>query len=169
MALQNHSVTGESFHHGFYEVFLPVADVDRSISFYVEKLGFRVGRRESPSSALLLYDDHGTRSMLGLFHVEAVERRHHMSFRVFEIDVDRMVSFLVERGIEPVHPPRARIQGPMREPIVHGWMPAASVFFRDPDGHLLELIADLADECRPEVLYCPLSDWRRRGSTDPSK
>jgi catechol 2,3-dioxygenase-like lactoylglutathione lyase family enzyme len=160
MAIPSHSIRREPFHHGFYEVFLPVTDVDRAVSFYVKKLGFSVGRRESPSSALLLYDDHGTRSMLGLFQVEAVERRYHISFRVFEKDVDRMMSFLVERGIEPVHPSRARVQGPMREPIVHGWMPAASVFFTDPDGHLLELIADLAGERRPEVLYCPLSEWR---------
>ena len=48
----------------------------------------------------------------------------------------------------------------MHEPIVHGWMPAAAVFFLDPDGHLLELIADLTNEPRPEVLYQPLSQWR---------
>lgn len=160
MSTLKHSPGDELFHHGFYEVFLPVTDVERAISFYVEKLGFVVGRQENPSSALLLYDDNGRRSMLGIFKVEAVERRYHISFRVFEKDVDRMVSFLIERGIEPVHPSRARVQGPMREPIVHGWMPAASVFFTDPDGHLLELIADLADKQRPEVLYCPLSEWR---------
>lgn len=39
-------------------------------------------------------------------------------------------------------------------------MPAAAVFFLDPDGHLLELIADLTNEPRPEVLYQPLSQWR---------
>jgi catechol 2,3-dioxygenase-like lactoylglutathione lyase family enzyme len=167
MTTVNRSPRDEVFHHGFYEVFLPVTDVDRAIGFYVDKLGFHLGRRESPSSALLLYDDHGTRSMLGLSQVEAIERRSHLSLRVLEKDVDRMVSYLVERGIEPVHPPRARVQGPMREPIVHGWMPAASVFFTDPDGHLLELIADLADARRPEVSYCPLSEWR--GGAEHSK
>ena len=106
--------------------------------------------------------------MLGLSRVEAIERRCHISFRVLEQDVDRMVSHLVERGIEPVHPARARVQGPMREPIVHGWMPAASVFFTDPDGHLLELIADLSDEPRPDVLYCPLSEWRRSTQKTPT-
>ena len=28
-------------HHGFYEVFIPVADIDRAVAFY-EKLGFNV-------------------------------------------------------------------------------------------------------------------------------
>ena len=151
---------GESLHHGFYEVFLPVTDMERAIHFYVEKLGFAVGRQESPSSALLLHDEHGTRSMLGLYEVADIERRYHISFRVLEENVDQMVPYLIGRGITPEHPPRDSVQGPMSEPIVHGWMPAASVFFTDPDGHLLELIADLGDAPRPEVLYCPLSKWR---------
>ena len=98
--------------------------------------------------------------MLGLFKVDAMQHRHaaehHISFRVAEEDVDRMVPSLRERGIEPVHPPTGPRQGPMEEPIVHGWMPAPSVFFCDPDGHLLELIADLSDAPRPGVVYQPL-------------
>ena len=160
MDIKKPAPQNNSLHHGFYELFLPVTDMERAINFYVEKLGFQIGRQESPSSALLLYNDHGTRSMLGLFRVAAIERRYHLSFRVLEEDVDQMVPFLLGRGITPEHPPRDNIQGPMSEPIVHGWMPAASVFFTDPDGHLLELIADLADEPQPDVLYCPLSRWR---------
>ncbi len=34
------------------------------------------------------------------------------------------------------------------------------VFFRDPDDHLLELIADLTDAPRPDFMYRPLSEWR---------
>ena len=48
----------------------------------------------------------------------------------------------------------------MEEPTVHGWMPAAAVFFRDPDGHLLELIAELDEEPRTDLVYLPLSEWR---------
>lgn len=115
--------------------------------------------------------------MLGLFRVHAVVHRqaaeYHISFRVAEEDVDRMVPFLRQCGIEPIHPPRVR--GPMHEPILHGWMPAAAVFFNDPDGHLLELMAELRDIPRPEVLCRPLSEWRtlvgkaggRKGSSSP--
>ncbi len=141
-------------------------DVDRAIDFYVEKLGFELGFGErGGSSALLLYADGETRWMLGLFRVDTIEHRHaaeyHISFRVAEEDVDRMVPCLRERGIEPVHPPGAPVQGPMNEPIVHGWMPAAAVFFKDPDGHWLELIAELTDTPRPDVLYSSLREWRR--------
>ncbi len=83
-----------------------------------------------------------------------------------EEDVDQMVHHLREHGIEPVHPPTAPVQGPMLEPIVHGWMPAAAVFFRDPDGHLLELIAELSEAPRPNFIYRSLSEWRTLVGTE---
>lgn len=109
--------------------------------------------------------------MLGLFEVDAIAHRHpaeyHTAFRVPEADVDRMLPWLEERGITPEHPPTAPRRGPMTEPIVHGWMPAAAVFFTDPDGHLLELIAELSGEPRPELDYRPLSEWRARVGPAP--
>ena len=159
-------------HHGLYEAHLPVTDVERSLDFYVEKLGFELafGERGDPS-VLLTYRDGRTRWMLGLFRVDAIEHRHpaeyHVAFRVDREDADRMMSWLEARGIEPVHPPAAPVQGSMDGPVVHGWMPAAAVFFRDPDGHLLELIAELDEAPRPEVAYCPLSEWRAYPDVDP--
>lgn len=155
-------------HHGIYEVHLPVTDVGRSVDFYVEKLGFRLAFGErGEGSVLLLYEAGGTRWMLGLFRVDEIRHRHpaehHVAFRVAAADADRMMAWLEERGIRPAHPPTAPEQGAMREPIVHGWMPAAAVFFRDPDGHLLELIAELDQEPRPDVAYCPLGEWRAMG------
>jgi lactoylglutathione lyase len=155
----------QHFHHGLYEVHLPVTNLQRSIDFYTSKLGFELGwSTPGGSSALLIYDDEGTRWMLGLFWVETGVHRspaeYHISFRVAEAQADTMVAWLRARGIEPFHPPHAPIQGTVDEPIVHGWMPAAAVFFKDPDGHLLELIADLSDAPRPDFLYRPLSEWR---------
>jgi len=154
------------FHHGLYEVHLPVTDIDRAIDFYVGKLAFEPGfGGRGGSSTLLLYTDGDTRWMLGLFRVDTVVHRYaaeyHVSFRVAGEDIDQMIPYLRERGIDPIHPPTAPVQGPMNEPIVHGWMPAAAVFFKDPDGHLLEFIAELADAPRPEFSYWPLSEWRR--------
>jgi len=103
--------------------------------------------------------------MLGLFQVDEITHRHaaeyHIALRVAEEDVDEIIPYLRERGIDPVHPDSAPVQGRMEEPIVHGWMPAAAVFFRDPDGYLLELIAELSEEPRPDTEYLPLSEWRR--------
>lgn len=164
-------------HHGLYEAILPVTDLGRSIDFYVEKLGFevtaedrlppgtvRISRADDGSGAFLLFSDGDVRWGLGLFQVDTVVHRsageYHISFRVAEADVEGMLPYLRERGIEPVYPPAAPLQGPVEEPIVHGWMPAAAVFFEDPDGHLLELIADLSDPPRPDFQWRPLSEWR---------
>ena len=39
------------------------------------------------------------------------------------------------------------------------WMPAAAVYFRDPDGHQLEYLAMLDAEPRPELGILPWSEW----------
>ena len=48
-----------------------------------------------------------------------------------------------------------------------GWMPAASVFFHDPDHHLLEHLAMLPHEPRPEAGVVPyrawMAQWAREG------
>jgi len=47
------------------------------------------------------------------------------------------------------------------EPSVIGWMPAAAVYLRDPDGHLLEYLAMLDENPRPERGIVPWSEWTR--------
>ena len=45
------------------------------------------------------------------------------------------------------------------EPSVIGWMPAAAVYFRDPDGHLLEYLAMLDSPPDPEGRIVSWSQW----------
>jgi lactoylglutathione lyase len=45
------------------------------------------------------------------------------------------------------------------EPDVIGWMPAASIYFRDPDGNLLEYLSMLNEKPRPEIGIVPWSKW----------
>ena len=142
-----------------------MTDLNRAIDFYVGKLGFELGfTGRGQSSVLLMFRTEPCAGCSGFslskLSCTAIPPSITFPFGVTEADVDRMVPYLRERGIEPIHPPAAPVQGAMNEPIVHGWMPAASVFFHDPDGHLLELIADLSDAPRPEILYRPLSEWR---------
>lgn len=51
---------------------------------------------------------------------------------------------------------------PATEPIILGWMPAISVYFKDPDGHSLEFIHMLDEVPKPDAGVVPLSEWRRR-------
>ena len=45
------------------------------------------------------------------------------------------------------------------EPSVLGWMPAAAVYFRDPDGHLLEYLAMLDAPPEPDRGIVSWSEW----------
>src|ERR1039458_3577148 len=48
------------------------------------------------------------------------------------------------------------------EPVVLAWMPAASVYFQDPDGHQLEFLCMLPDPPQPELGVVTWSRWLHR-------
>jgi lactoylglutathione lyase len=52
------------------------------------------------------------------------------------------------------------------EPSVIGWMPAAAVYFKDPDGHLLEYLAMLDESPRPDTGIVSWSEWTREAGGD---
>ncbi len=58
---------------------------------------------------------------------------------------------------------------PIHEPTVLAWMPAAAVYFRDPDGHLLEYVAMLEDHPRPEDGVVPWRQWTRATGSTPRR
>ena len=47
------------------------------------------------------------------------------------------------------------------EPVVIGWMPAASLYFDDPDGNMLEFISMLPDAPQPELGVVSWSRWKQ--------
>jgi lactoylglutathione lyase len=47
-------------------------------------------------------------------------------------------------------------------------MPAASVFFHDPDGHLLEYLAMLPHQSCPQVGVVPYGEWLARWAREPA-
>jgi lactoylglutathione lyase len=58
--------------------------------------------------------------------------------------------------------PRDFAGSPTDEPVVLAWMPAASVYFHDPDGHQLEFLCMLPDPPQPELGVLAWSRWLRR-------
>ncbi|MHB0668749.1 VOC family protein, partial [Roseomonas mucosa] len=101
------------------------------------------------------------RSMLGIWsiHSSPIRLRLHLAFSVGLDDVIRSVEVLRSNHVTP----RAGGDGPeIGEPIVFPWMPAASVYFNDPDGHSLEYISILPDASRPDITgTMKLSEWRQ--------
>jgi catechol 2,3-dioxygenase-like lactoylglutathione lyase family enzyme len=79
----------------------------------------------------------------------------HFAFEVALADLSRAIANVRNRGIVLWN-----FFGKATDvPSVFGWMPAASIYFNDPDGHLLEFIAKLPGEPRPEIGVMSLDEW----------
>jgi lactoylglutathione lyase len=62
------------------------------------------------------------------------------------------------RGVQPLG-----FHGePVTEPVVLGWMPAISVYFKDPDGHSIEFIHVLEGAADTSFGIGPWSAWQAR-------
>jgi lactoylglutathione lyase len=46
-------------------------------------------------------------------------------------------------------------------PTVFGFIPAASIYFDDPDGHVLELLARIPTPPRPDLGAVSWAEWTR--------
>jgi lactoylglutathione lyase len=81
----------------------------------------------------------------------------------FNVALDALLEapgWLAAHGVAPL----SFFGEPASEPSVIGWMPAAAVYFRDPDGHLLEHLAMLEEAPRPDLGIVPWSTWQSRPS-----
>lgn len=147
---------------GLFESHLTVRDLDRSIDFYTGIVGLELAHRVPERHAAFLWIGGRGEHMLGLWsiHTAPIALRLHIAFRARLADVEASVGRLRALGIVPRDGGGGR---EIAEPIVFGWMPAASVYFDDPDGHSLEYIAMLEGAPRPELGIVSLSRWRESG------
>jgi lactoylglutathione lyase len=140
-----------------FESHLTVTDLDRSVRFYQERLRLPLARIFPERRVAFFWVGGPGQAMLGLWEVGTGPQRMslHVAFEVSLEDVLASPRVLTEAGISPLD-----FDGePTNEAVVLGWMPAAAVFFRDPDGNLLEFLAMLPEEPRPDVGVVPWSSW----------
>ncbi|MDD4659013.1 MAG: VOC family protein [Eubacteriales bacterium] len=110
---------------GLNHITFAVADIDRATEFYTQILGARLLVKGEKA---VYMDLAGIWLALNLEpETKAAETYTHIAFSVAEGDLDTYRRRLQERGIE-LRPDRSRNP---RE--------GQSLYFRDPDGHLLEL------------------------------
>ena len=152
---------------GLYETHLTVKNLARSIEFYSNRLGFELAHLLPEEAGAFFWIGGRERSMLGLWAMRRppVRVQLHIAFSVTLEDAIKAVELLRSRGIVP----RDGDSGAeIFEPVVRPWMPAASVYFSDPDGHSLEYIAILPQKPRPELSgIMPLSEWVVTGVPPP--
>jgi lactoylglutathione lyase len=113
---------------GVYEIAIPVKDLPRAETFYCDVLGLKPGLRDEKRNWLFLYAG-GRAGMVVLQENAGPWPSQHFAFQVEEADLESAAATLRRQGVD--------VEGP----VFHAWMPARSLYFSDPDGHQLELLA----------------------------
>jgi lactoylglutathione lyase len=122
---------------GLFESHLTVGDLDRSLAFYRDTVGLPVALELPERGAAFVWCGAPGGSMLGLWSIGSspIGLSLHVAFTVALEDVLTAASRLRSLGVQPL----SFFGDEADEPSVIGWMPAAAQYFRDPDGHLLEI------------------------------
>jgi lactoylglutathione lyase len=142
-----------------FETHLTVRDVQRSLVFYRDVVGLTTALELPERDAAFMWIGGRGRSMLGLWGIGSSVNSLTLHI-AFEVELDGLLDAperLRAQGVTPL----SFFGEETSEPDVLGWMPAAAVYFEDPDGHLLEYLAMLEEEPRPEAGIVSYSDWVR--------
>jgi lactoylglutathione lyase len=141
-----------------FETHLTVTDLARSVAFYRDTVGLQPALEVPERGAAFLWIGQPGQAMLGLWSIGSapIGMQLHVAFDMALADVRAAPDRLRAEGVEPL----SFFGEPTDEPSVIGWMPAAAVYFRDPDGHMLEYIAMLDSPPKPELGILP---WSRAG------
>jgi lactoylglutathione lyase len=79
----------------------------------------------------------------------------HVAFEVTLNDLLDAPQRLEAQGITPL----SFFGAETTEPSVIGWMPAAALYFRDPDDHLLEYLTMLDEDPKLDLGIVSWSEW----------
>jgi len=151
---------------GLFETHLRVRNLERSMEFYEKILGLELGMKEQARRVAFYWIGGRGKTALGLWEKPPwVSERNagdplitqHCAFEIDLADLGRAMAGIKQRGIE-----LRNFFGQITDvPSAFGWMPAASIYFNDPDGHLLEFLAKLPGKARPEIGVVSLDEWNR--------
>jgi lactoylglutathione lyase len=146
---------------GIFEAHLNVTDLARSVAFYRDVVGLQPASSAPELGAAFLWVGAPGEAMLGLWAAgqAPIGLSLHVAFTTSFEAVLAAPERLRSLGVTPLSFDATETD----EPTVIGWMPAAAVYFRDPDGHLLEYLAMLEWPPDPEARIVPWSLWSSDG------
>lgn len=146
---------------GLYEAHLPVSDIEESIMFY-EKIGLELAHKSERVSFMWIVKGE---SWIGLWDSEQVDLPYHPSIKhlAFHVDRDNIThakEWLESRNIQVRD---AFGFTPDRQPLVLPNNPQAhaAIYFNDPDGNSLELIAPLRIDVDEDFEMLALDEWEK--------
>jgi catechol-2,3-dioxygenase len=148
---------------GLYETHLFVESLDRSVNFYKNVLGLNLCYYDEKRRAAFFWIGKPKEAMLGLWEKPKAEiDLRHFAFSCDVEDVlHNSINFLKQRDLKPYNFLRDGTENLM----VFAWMPAIAIYFDDPDGHVLEFIAILQGEAKPEYGVISYEQWLQINSS----
>jgi lactoylglutathione lyase len=143
-----------------FESHLTTTDLARSMEFYGGVLGLELAYAVPERKVAFYWIGGRGESMLGIWEVGSAPQRMnlHVAFKVDLADLLAAPARLHAANVTP----RDFSGKSTDEPVVLAWMPAASLYFHDRDGNLLEFLAMLPDRPQPELGVVGWSEWARR-------
>jgi len=146
-----------------FESHLTVSDLQRSVSFYRDLVGLPLALELPERDAAFFWVGEAGESLLGLWSLGSAPLglTLHVAFEVAMSDLLDAPKRLESQGVTPL----SFFGAETTEPSVIGWMPAAALYFRDPDGHLLEYLAMLEEDPRPDLGIISWSEWLAQDKT----
>jgi len=149
-----------------FETHLTVSDLQRAMAFYSGVLGLEIANVLPERKVAFYWIGGRGKSMLGLWEVGTGPQRLslHTAFQVDLPDILKAPEVLRAANVTP----RDFAGQPATEPVVLAWMPAASLYFHDPDGNLLEFLSMLPDAPVPELGVVSWTEWLSRRDQKPN-
>jgi lactoylglutathione lyase len=146
-----------------YETHLPVANTNLAKDFYTKIVGLPFAYRDPARDIAFLWAGSKEQGMIGLWgpntaygREDGIPRKCHVAFACSLEQLLAAINKLNKHGIETFGFGGQKTN----EPTVIGWMPSAQIYFRDPDGHMLEFITILPNA--PDPTFVGLySDWKK--------
>jgi catechol 2,3-dioxygenase-like lactoylglutathione lyase family enzyme len=143
------------------------------MKFYGEVLGLELGLKDTDRRAAFYWIGRNRTTMLGIWEeppwvpsgTGKLIRPQHLAIDVDFENLHAAIDQLKQHGIEI----RDFFDHVTDEPSVFGWIPAASIYFSDVDGHLLELIAKLDGEPAAEIGVVSLAEWEKTSGPQASR
>lgn len=142
---------------GLFETHINVSSLERSIDFYQNTLGLTLGGVDEKRRIAFFWLGEWGEAMLGVWEKPKKQvLPQHYAFRCHVDDVlNKSISYLTERKIDCYN----FLKDGIKKPMVFAWMPAVSIYFKDPDNHELEFIAMLEGEPKPELGILSYEEW----------
>jgi lactoylglutathione lyase len=143
-----------------FEAHLTVGNLERSMSFFGDTLGLKLARVFPDRRAAFYWIGGPGASMLGLWETGTAPQRMNLHV-AFTVELSHLLNG--PQRLRAVNVAPLDFEGnPTDEPVVLAWMPAASLYFHDPDGNLLEFLAMLPDAPQPELGVVKWTEWMGR-------